>query len=90
VRPRVKSRLDPIEQETARVDDFEKRFGMTRGILDALARGGLVSKVKFGIGQSCPVVFSIADVERYMDRYRRSHRGKVRVKGEVDTREDQP
>jgi hypothetical protein len=74
MRPHARSRLDPIKQETARVDYFEKRYGMTRGMLEALFRLGVIDKYKFGPGKSCTVVFSIHGVEEYMEKSKRENR----------------
>lgn len=62
----VYSQLADIPKETARLAYFVQRFDLTRGILDSLARRGLVRKIKFGIGNSCPVVWSISDVFDYI------------------------
>lgn len=77
----VYSQLADIPKETARLAYFVQRFDLTRGILDSLARRGVVGKIKFGIGNSCPVVWSISDVINYIKsnsraRPRRSRHGK--------------
>lgn len=69
----VYSQMADIPKETARLAYFAQRFDLTRGILDSLARRGLVSKIKFGIGNSCPVVWSISDVIDYIKSNSRVH-----------------
>lgn len=64
-----------IARETARIEYFELRYGVSRAIMDGLANRGWVKKYKFGFGRSGPTVYNICDMERYMTKFQGKRNG---------------
>lgn len=64
-----------VGRETARIGFFVIRYGITRAIMDGLARRGMVRKYKFGCGRSGPIVYSVSDMEKYMKDFEGKRNG---------------